>query len=437
MIDSVKSLMELLLKSYPEHPSHIAIKTNKYSLSYLELDKKITCRQKDLQNKGVISGKIIPFLAREDLSTVIMLFALFRMGAIAFPVNRRLSNTQITSLKNYVANKVLCVPKNACLCLQTSGSIGNPKVALLSYMNLYYGALGSISTLEIETSSLYLLSLPLYHIAGIIILFRALLAKATIVLPSDNLLYQIQTEKITHLSFVPTQLYRFLKDCSYNPIPSVRHILLGGSSIPPYLYKKIRELQIPVLFSYGMTEMSSTIAIGRDIQNLHILPYRKVAISTNKEVLVQGKCLFLGYLDKDIVFLDNEGWFCTKDIGIFSSSNSLRICGRRDRMFISAGENIHPEMIEDTICKILDVEIVTVVTVPDREFVERPCAFIGTRRKWKESEYIEILRSHLSFLFLPIRLLPFPIMQLKSLKIDYKALQKIACSSLGITIDSF
>lgn len=429
--------MEFLLKSCAENSNQIAIKTNTYSLSYLELDKKIEYCQKDLQNKGVIPGKIIPFLAREDLSTIIMLFALFRMGAIAFPINRRLYNTQITSLKNYIASKVLLVHKDACLCLQTSGSSGSPKIALLSYMNLYYGALGSINILELEPNSLYLLSLPLHHIAGIIILFRAFLAKATIVLPSDNLLYQIQTEQITHLSFVPTQLYRFIKDRFYNPVPSVRYLLLGGSSIPPYLYKKIKELQIPVLFSYGMTEMSSTIATGKDIQNLSILPYRKITLSSNNEVLVKGECLFLGYLDRDIAYLDNEGWFSTQDIGIFNSNSSLRICGRKDRMFISAGENIHPETIENAICKILDAEIVVVVTIPDREFVERPCAFIKTKRRWKETEYMKILQTHLPSLFLPIRLFPLPATQVKSLKIDYKALQKIASNSLGITIDSF
>lgn len=428
--------MEFLLKStIIEYPNQVAIKTNRYSITYRELGKKIAYRQKDLQNKGVIPGKIIPFLAREDLSNIITLFALFQLGAIAFPMNRRLSHVQIASIKDYLSSEALFIPQDACLCLQTSGSSGRPKIALLSHKNLYYGALGSISMLELKSNHLYLLSLPLHHIAGIIILFRAFLAKATVVLPSDNLLYQIQSEKITHLSFVPTQLYRILKDCFYNPIPSVRYLLLGGSSIPPYLYNKIKELQIPVLFSYGMTEMSSTIAIGRDIQKLHILPYRKVTISNSSEILVRGKCLFLGYLGGNIIDPDSNEWFSTKDIGTFSSRNKLRIFGRRDRMFISAGENIHPELIENAICKILDVEIVVMVSIPDREFVERPCAFIGSTRTWTESEYIEILRCHLSSLFLPIRLFSIPSKELKSLKIDYTALQKIACKSLGITID--
>lgn len=428
--------MEFLLKPTPGNPNQVAIKTNTYSISYQEFDEKIACCQEVLQNKRAAPGKIIPFLSRENLSNIIMLFALFRIGAIAFPINRRLSKVQIATLYDYISNKSLFIPKDACLCLQTSGSSGNPKIALLSYTNLYYSAVGSVNSLQLRSDNLYLLSLPLHHIAGIIILFRVFLAKATVVLPSDNLLRQIQTQKITHLSFVPTQLYRILQECLHNPIPSVTHLLLGGSSIPHYLHKKIRELQMPVLFSYGMTEMSSTIAIGSDIEELHILPHRKVTISNTNEVLVQGKCLFLGYLGREISHLDSQGWFSTKDIGTFSSNSGLHIYGRKDRMFISAGENIHPEMIETAICTILDVEIAIVVTIPDKEFGERPVAFIKTNRVWVESQYIKRLRLHLSSLFIPIRLFSLPKMEIESLKINYTLLQKIACNSLGITIDS-
>lgn len=429
--------MEFLLNSSLRNANQVAIKTNTYSITYKELDEKITRYQKYLKNQGIVPGKIVPFLAKEDLASITILFALFRMGAIALPMNRKLSKVQRAKVYKYISNETIFIPKSACLCLQTSGSSGNPKMVLLSYTNLYYGALGSINRLQLGCDNLYLLSLPLHHIAGIIILFRVFLAKATIVLPCNNVLHQIQTQNITHLSLVPTQLYRILQECLHNPIPSVTHLLVGGSSIPHYLHKKIRELQVPVLFSYGMTEMSSTIAMGSDIEELHILPHRKVAISNEKEILVQGRCLFLGYLGRDPIHLDSQqGWFSTKDIGTLAPEKSLRISGRKDRMFISAGENIHPEMIETAICTILDVQIAIVVTVPDKEYGRRPVAFIRTKRVWTESQYIKRLRLHLSSLFLPIRLFSLPKMQFESLKINYTSLQKIACNSLGITMDS-
>lgn len=425
--------MEFLLNLFSINPNVCAIRNCEFSISYASLDKKITEKQLSLSHQGVFPGKIVPFVAGENICSIVMLFALFRMKAIAAPINRKLSKLQIRTICHYIENINVPMPKDACLCLQTSGSSGIPKMALLNYSNLYYGAHGSIDRLGLDRNSSYLLSLPLHHIAGIIILFRVFLTGSTLVLPSTNWLHQIKTEKITHLSFVPTQVYRLLQRCDYNPIPSVTHLLLGGAPTSPYLQKKIKELQIPVIFSYGMTEMSSTIAMGFDSKNLKILPHREVKISNSNEVLVKGNCLFLGYLLKNSIH-SICGWFDTKDIGALSPDGNLHILGRKDRMFISAGENIHPEMIEIAICTLLDVEIVAVVTIPDPEYGERMCAFIKTNKPWEERQYMEILRLQLSSLFLPIRLFAMPKLQTGSLKINYTLLQKIACKSLGIEI---
>lgn len=427
--------MEFLLNLFSMNTKCCAIRTHESSISYSALNKKITEKQLSLSHQGVSSGKIVPFVVGENVSSIIMLFALFRMKAIAAPINHKLSKPQIRSIYHHIENIEVPMPKDACLCLQTSGSSGVPKMALLSYGNLYYGAYGGIDRLQLDRNSSYLLSLPLHHIAGIIILFRVFLTKSTLVLPSNNWLRQIRIEKITHLSFVPTQLYRLLQKYDYNPIPSITHLLLGGAPTSPYLYKKIRELQIPVIFSYGMTEMSSTIAMSFDSKNLQILPHREVSISNAKEILVKGNCLFLGYLTRNSID-SSRGWFHTKDIGTLSSAGNLHILGRKDRMFISAGENIHPEMIETAICTILGVEIATVVTIPDPEYGQRTCAFIKTNKAWKESQYMEILRLKLSSLFLPIRLFTMPKLETESLKINYTLLQRIACKSLGIEIGS-
>lgn len=423
--------MEFLLNSI--NANCCAIRARESSISYSALDKKITEKQRSLFHRGVLRGKIVPFVVSEDISSIITLFALFRMRAIAAPINRRLSKPQIKAIYHHIENIDVPMPEDACLCLQTSGSSGIPKMALLSYNNLYYGAYGSLDRLQLDRNSSYLLSLPLHHIAGIIILFRVFLTNSTLVLPYANWIHQIRIEKITHLSLVPTQLYRLLQKCNYNPIPSVTHLLLGGAPTSPYLHKKIRQFEVPVIFSYGMTEMSSTIAMGFDNKNLQILPYRKVSISTSKEILVKGNCLFLGYLARNAIH-SSRGWFHTKDVGALSSTRNLHIFGRKDRMFISAGENIHPERIETAICTILGVEIAVVVTIPDLEYGERMCAFIETNKSWKESQYMAILRLQLSSLFLPIRLFAMPKVQTGSLKINYTLLQKIACKSLGIEI---
>ena len=50
--------------------------------------------------------------------------------------------------------------------------------------------------------------------------------------------------------------------------------------------------------------------------------------------------------------------------------------GRRDSMFISGGENIHPEEIEKALLSIKGIEQAMVVPKDDKEFGQRPIAFI-------------------------------------------------------------
>ena len=50
--------------------------------------------------------------------------------------------------------------------------------------------------------------------------------------------------------------------------------------------------------------------------------------------------------------------------------------GRKDRMFISGGENIHPREIEAAIEAVDNVRQAVVVAIDDDEFGKRPVAFV-------------------------------------------------------------
>ncbi|HEX2898035.1 MAG TPA: o-succinylbenzoate--CoA ligase, partial [candidate division Zixibacteria bacterium] len=88
--------------------------------------------------------------------------------------------------------------------------------------------------------------------------------------------------------------------------------------------------------------------------------------------------LFQGYLKGDSAFLplDADGWFHTGDMGELNQKGLLTVLGRKDHMFISGGENIHPEEIESHLAKLDGIEQVLVVGIADEEFGARPAAFI-------------------------------------------------------------
>ena len=63
-------------------------------------------------------------------------------------------------------------------------------------------------------------------------------------------------------------------------------------------------------------------------------------------------------------------------MGQLDKEGYLTVTGRRDNMFISGGENIHPEEIEKALLSIKGIAEAIVVPKEDKEFGQRPIAFI-------------------------------------------------------------
>jgi O-succinylbenzoic acid--CoA ligase len=268
----------------------------------------------------------------------------------------------------------------------TSGSTDAPKAGLLSYGNHYYNALGSNANLPVLPGDRWLLSLPLYHVGGLGVLFRCLLAGGTVVLTDSSMKLgeQITHDRITHLSLVPTQLRHLLDDpLRSTAISTLKAILLGGSPVSATLLNDANENQLPIYLTYGLTEMASQVATGCSDhpRSPKVLPYRELQVAADGEIIVRGETLFKGYIQDDALVrpIDPDGWFRTGDLGSLDSDGRLIVLGRKDNMFVSGGENIQPEQIEQALMAIDGIFDVLVVPVEDREYGHRPVAFIRYR----------------------------------------------------------
>jgi O-succinylbenzoic acid--CoA ligase len=103
---------------------------------------------------------------------------------------------------------------------------------------------------------------------------------------------------------------------------------------------------------------------------------------------VRGRTLFLGYVTPNGIErpLDADGWFHTGDIGHIDAGGYLHVSGRKDNMFISGGENIHPEQIEAALAGIEAIDEAVVVPVDDAKYGSRPVAFLRYRADLNLSE---------------------------------------------------
>jgi O-succinylbenzoic acid--CoA ligase len=279
-------------------------------------------------------------------------------------------------------------------------------------------------------------------VGGLAIIFRILLGGGAVVLPEETeaLEDRIIGPEVTHLSLVPTQLLQLLQNNKISEnLKGLKAILLGGSPIPANLIRKAVNIKLPIFISYGSTEMASQITTtraGDSLQQLltagRPLKYRHLKIAADQEILVGGEPLFQGFLVKGSIQKnrDKEGWYHSGDLGFLDKKGYLKVTGRKDNMFVSGGENIQPEEVEQALHQMDGIEEVVVVSVPDEKFGHRPVAFVKMKggKKFKIKDFEIHLERILPNFKIPDHFFPWPKDRLrqKGLKISREKFKRIA-----------
>ena len=390
-------------------------------VSYAELDRRVSAAGRRIGELGIEPGGRVALYMPKGVEYVVLLLALVRAGLVACPVSTRLPAGAVAPLLQEAGCPALISDAEDLVgagggisvldpgtlldgtgdeghpeplevrlgqpatVIFTSGSTGAPKAALHTFGNHYYSALGSNENITLRPDDRWLHSLPLYHVGGLSIIFRCLLAGATIALPEPDapLGRSIPALRATHVSLVSTQLLRLLGEDA--DLSGLEAVLMGGGPIPSSLVDRAVDLGLPIHTSYGLTEMASQVTTTppeASREQLYtagrVLTHREVRLSEGGEVLVRGRTLFAGYvrggeLDRPV---DQEGWFRTGDLGEMDADGPLRVVGRRDNLFVSGGENVQPEEVEAALSRLEGVEEAVVVPISDDEFGARPVAFV-------------------------------------------------------------
>lgn len=442
-------MLELLCpikKNSIDRPKALAIITDKETYTYKQLDQKLDEIVSLLKKKGIQPKQRIGFIAKPNAETIFLLFSLSRMQATACPINARLPPSSVEEqLEHMQAAYYIDIDTLDLTYLEgntkhpffessplftllaTSGSSADPKIVAHSFENFYYSSLGSNLCLSLHSKHRWLLSLPLYHVGGMGILFRCFLVGASVVISSYPMLESLKIHEVSHLSLVPTQLFRLLRDLQNTPAPSLEAVLVGGGPLSHELFKQALKKGLKIFHTYGLTEMSSQVTMDQPESEEAILtagiplPFRQVKIAEDGEILVKGKTLFHGYWtrEKKLELPLQNGWFATKDTGEWTPDGKLVVKGRKDHMFISGGENIHPELIEKELCELPGIVQAYVVPISDPEFGQRPIAFIQQdNANYTLEEIREKLKCKLPGYSLPVKLLPLPADACQALKVS-------------------
>jgi len=436
------SMKSLLHQAARYHPDAVALVTPQSNLTYRDYYICVLQTAAKLERINLKRGEPLAVIADNQLEAIVLIMALWEIGAVAVPISPRFPVEQmVRSLKHincsrlvvaepaefdpldmYLLNEIVAsendensaaiqpsrdflLDQDATI-LFTSGTTKLPKAVLHSIGNHYYSALGANENIPFVPGDCWLLSLPLYHVGGLAILVRALVGGGAVVIADlkEFLPDTFRSFDISHLSLVPTQLYRMMQDDELvSRLQKLKAILIGGSDIPPALIQQAIRQRLPIHTTYGSTEMSSqttTTRLNESPEKLltagRLLNHRKLKIAGDGEILVRGKTLFKGYVAANGTVaspVDAAGWFATGDIGSLDVNGYLTVLGRKDNMFISGGENICPEEIETHLQRFPGVINAIVVPLNNEEFGARPVAFVQAESDaFSETE----IRNHLA-----------------------------------------
>ena len=298
----------------------------------------------------------------------------------------------------------------------TSGSTGNPKAVAHTAEQHMASATGLLKHFKFGSDDTWLLSLPMYHVSGLAIFYRWLVAGATLKVGNQGLEQDI--DGCTHASLVATQLRRLLdSEC---PL-SLNHVLLGGSHIPNQLAQEANQRGIKTWLGYGMTEAASTVTakpVDESNTTGFVLPQRRVKVDVGR-IYIAGETLASGYYYQGNLtpLVDDTGWFDSKDLGQWVD-DQLLIIGRADNQFISGGENIHCEEIEQALSKLSGINQAIVVPVEDREFGFRPVAIVDCFELPTKDWFCEKLVGRLEKFKLPIEYHRMPVLDQQGIKVS-------------------
>ena len=469
------------------HRGRPAVVSGARVISYAEFHQRVAGVTAALRRAGCKPGDRIAILAPNSPDYLVWLLAVLRLGAVCCPMNTRLPHRTVRDLLRRVDCRWLVArgPEQEALrdlngdvrildgreladagapsggddpgcsmpldrpatIVFTSGSTGTPKAVLHCYGNHYHNALGSNTNLPLAPGDRWLLDLPLYHVGGLGILFRSLLAGSTVVMPDrgETLDAVLSRYEVTHLSVVVTQLHRLLQQPDSVRYPALRYIILGGSPVPLKLLERAAARGLPVFASYGCTEMASQVATtgpgsttAQRLTSGKLLPHRRLRIGEEGEIQLAGETLFMGYVDGDKLRrpLTDDGWFATGDLGKLDEDGYLTVIGRRDNRFFSGGETIHPEEIERVLTDHDGVEQAVVVPIPDEEFGQRCVAFVQPREACPDGEALaEWLRQTLPRYKVPDAFYEWPPSEANAFKVDRARFRRLAAegprSALG------
>ena len=306
-------------------------------------------------------------------------------------------------------------PEETAVLLFTAGTTGLPKAVMLSHASFTSFMLTSMEPPDPDTEESTILTLPLYHVAGLQAALAGVFGGRTIILQHQfephEWMALVQKHRVERALIVPTMLKQLLDHPEFDrhDLSSLRVVTYGGASMPPSLIERALPLLPGVQFinAFGQTETGSTIAmvppedhvlsgppelvekrrkhlssIGRPLPDVEVRIVQEdgqdLPLGETGEIVARGPRLMRGYWGQPDATADtvHDGWLYTGDLGYQDEDGYIYLSGRAKDFIKRGGEMVAPEEVEHILHACPGVEECAVIGLPDETWGERVVAVV-------------------------------------------------------------
>ncbi len=313
--------------------------------------------------------------------------------------------------------------RETCAILFSYGASEELRGVMLSHRNLCFNVSEITQMVYLDEKDVFLSTLPLHHAYECTCGFLCPMSRGCAVAFSDGLQFlgrEMKEVSPTVMVTVPSvldgmseRLWRHLD--AHNASDQVRRMIAVTNTVPNQkaglsakrkafspihnsfggklrlmisvgalatedIVKGFRDLGIPVLQGYGITECSPVIALNRDTcfrddsvglcTPNGLLDIAKMQEDGVGEIRYRGEGVMVGYykMPEQTREVIHDGWFYTGDMGYLDGEGFLHVIGQKKNV-IDAGDGnmIFPEELEAVLCRSSYIKECVVVGYPDEK----------------------------------------------------------------------
>jgi len=384
-----------------------------------------------LENAGArflfVDEALYPQIASLDLSAIEVI-RIEDSGTPADPYEVFLANGSPEPIPSQLDDEEEPISMN-----YTSGTTGRPKGVLYTHRGTYLNALGEVIETGLNSATVYLWTLPMFHCNGWCFTWAVTAVGGTHVclrkIDPKHIWDLLHKEGVSHFNGAPTVQIMLVNSPKAKRLDRPVTVTIAGAPPAPTLLDQLQALNLRPIHVYGLTETYGPITVcawnavwedlpipeqarlrARQGQGYVTAELVRVVDEHNQnvprdgqtlgEVVMRGNNVMKGYFEDPEATKETfrGGWFHSGDLAVWHVDGYIELRDRKKDIIISGGENISTIEVEQAILKHPAILECAVVAMPDEKWGERPKAFVTLKagQMATEEELIAFCREHLA-----------------------------------------